>query len=155
MISGIISLAILVPVLMLVFSSNLPLQKRGQIRIQVVDGYTSKPIKGAIVVIPELNEKYITGSDGKTAQISVDVMKDRQYEKILPQEWGRITILTYFEGYETYALFYAAVRENRLREGPVIFMFPEGSVEEGKPFTVIEAPQPDWVNKLIEKYRPD
>jgi hypothetical protein len=155
LICGALCLIVLVPVLLFVFKNiGLPYHGEGHIQIQVVDGYSSRPLKGAVVVIPELNKRYITDSEGKTPQITADILKDRQYDSILPQDWGRLTVLTYFDGYKTYALFYTAVWENKLREGPVIFMFPEGSAEEGQPFTVIEAPQAEWVNRLIEKYRP-
>lgn len=126
----------------------------GSIQIIVVDGYSDLPLQGASVVIPELDQTFVTDAEGKTPMIDVPIYQDEHYNSMLSQPWGRVTVLVYFDGYLPYALFYTMIWENQTRLGPKIYLFPEGSSYENQPFIVVEAPHRLWVEELLERYRP-
>ncbi|MBQ2517986.1 MAG: hypothetical protein II536_04080 [Clostridia bacterium] len=115
----------------------------------VRDGFTDEPITGARVVIPEAGVEALTGPDGKTEVLRLPVIRDAEYEKLLPSNEGRVTVLVYAEGMTPYLLLYARVRENELRQ-PEVLMFPaDGSMEV---FPVCEAPDMSWCEGLAKMF---
>jgi len=125
----------------------------GYIQPQVVDGFSERPIKEAKVVIPEIDKKFVTNSEGFTPIIRVPINIDMHYQNILPKTWGEITIIVYKEGYTDYVLFHAHVWENQSRLGPKILLFPETEGHESEPMVIVESPHRLWVMQLIEKYK--
>ena len=137
----------------LIFSGNrnrAGSNETGFMRVCVHDGETDMPLAGARVVIPETGGEYETGEDGFTPVMELPVYYDEQYNDILKQDYGRITVLVYHEGYVPYALYFTHVEPNTLRRGPNVWLF-RGN---GSPFSIIEGPDDDWSERLIEEYRP-
>ena len=127
---------------------------QGSLQIKVVDGFSDLPLLGATVVVPEADAQHITDENGQTPAIIVPIENDPRFNTLLSQPWGQATIMVYKEGYIPYALFYTAVWENQMRQGPTIYLFPEGATEGNEPFIVVEGPQRLWVQELLEKYQP-
>ena len=126
----------------------------GYIQPQVVDGFSEEPIRGATVVIPEINQKFVTAEDGYTAAIRIPIQEDEHFEKISPKPWSEVTVLVYCQDYIEYALFQAHVWESQSRKGPKILLFPKEKGKENEPFGVVEGPHRIWIKELVEKYRP-
>lgn len=126
-------------------------QKYGLMRVTVNDGFSDEPIEGAIVVIPELNQQFVTDKEGKTELIQIPINRDEHYSKLLKQDYGLTTVLVYCDGYIPYAIFYTHVENGTMRRGPNVWLFPE----PGDPFVLIEAPQNDWCKELLDMYRPE
>lgn len=129
-------------------------QAFGYIQPQVVDGFSEKPIEGAVIVIPEMGEKYTTDAKGLTANIKVPIMEDLHFSEIHPKPWGEITLIVYKEGYVESVIFHLNVWENQTRKGPRILLFQGTAGEENRPMSVVEGPHRLWVNQLVKKYRP-
>ena len=127
---------------------------KGSLMPSVCDGMSGAPIAGAVIVIPETKQAYVTGADGKTELITVPVIEDSEYKRLYAKTWGEVTLLVYAEGYIPYALFHTQVWENESRQGPNILMFEYGSTSSDQPISIIEGPQRLWVNELIAKYNP-
>ncbi|NLX69470.1 MAG: hypothetical protein GX024_01020 [Clostridiales bacterium] len=125
----------------------------GYIQPRVVDGFSERPIEGAVVIIPEIDKKFITNPEGLTPLIQVPINIDSHFQNILPKTWGEITILVFKEGYTDYALFHVHVWENQSRIGPKILLFPAADKEESDPMVIIESPHRLWVKQLIKKYK--
>lgn len=128
--------------------------ENGRLQVTVLDGFTDEPVKGAQVVIPEIDECLMTDEEGRTPEIDVPVIKDAHYETLSPAAYGRITILVYCEGYVPYALFYVHTREGELRRGPTTYLFKPDSAQSIPVISIIEGPDQDWAEKVVEKYRP-
>jgi len=126
----------------------------GTIQVCVVDGWSEAPIKGATVVIPELNKSFKTDDFGKTAVLTVPIIKDEVYKDILDKTWGEITLIIYSDGYIPYALFNVMVTADQYRNGPTILLFKEGSTSSSAPFCIVEGPDTNWANELIKKFKP-
>jgi len=54
----------------------------GYIQPQVVDGVTEEPIEGAVIVIPETGQQFVTSKDGQTAIIKVPIKEDLHFSEI-------------------------------------------------------------------------
>ncbi len=122
----------------------------GHMCVSVVDVYTLAPLENATIVFPAHGVTAQTDSAGLAHIYNLPIEVDREHEKLLSQNFGQTTILCYHEGYHPYALFYAQVTPERVRNGPTLYMFPE-TESYG---CVIEAPPAEWVNDLMERYRP-
>ena len=127
----------------------------GYIQPKVVDGFSEEPLEGAVVVIPETGQKFITASDGLTAVIKVPIEEDVHYAGIAPKPWSEITLIVYKEDYIEYVLCHTHVWENQTRKGPAILLFPKVDGEENEPFSVVEGPHRLWVRDLVDKFRPE
>lgn len=126
----------------------------GYIQPQVVDGFSEEPIEGAMVVIPETGQKFVTSKDGLTAVIKIPIEEDEHFKGIAPKPWGEATVIVYKEGYIEYVLLNTHVWENQSRKGPKILLFPVVQGERNEPFAVVEGPHRIWVHDLVEKFRP-
>lgn len=147
----IISLLIISGVFILLFSGKKPnVQETGFMRVCVHDGETDMPICGARVVIPETGFECMTDEDGFTPVMELPVYYDEHYASFFPQDYGLITVLVYSDGYVPYALYFTHIEPNVLRRGPNVWLFPG----DGAPFSIIEGPDDDWSNRLIEEYKP-
>lgn len=122
----------------------------GLMRVRVLDGYTDAPIEGAEVVIPETERRFLTDALGKTERIELPVMRDSEYDRLLPRADGRATVIVLCPGYTPYLLLYARVTPGKERE-PTVRLFPDDGTLPV--FTVIEAPPAEWAEALVEKYR--
>ncbi|HMM30313.1 MAG TPA: hypothetical protein PKB13_00910 [Clostridia bacterium] len=127
----------------------------GHMEVSVVDAYTLRPLENSTIVIPENGMQAVTDANGKAQFYGIAIEKDATLNALLPMDCGRITLLVYREGYLPFALFYTQLYENRVRNGPTIYMFPTGTESGLEAITVIEAPAYEWVRELLEKYRPN
>ncbi len=121
----------------------------------VLDGKTNAPISGAAICIPETGKTYRTDDNGAVGNISVPILRDERYDKMLPKDWGEITLLVYKEGYAPYGLFYLRVRKSQSRTGPTIYLYAQESFSLGTPFTIIENPDDAWAREMLRKYQPE
>lgn len=124
-------------------------ESTGGIIVTVRDGFTNEPIEGAKVTVPEAGITALTGPDGSTEEITLPVFLDTEYEKLLPSHAGRVSVLASAEGKTPYLLLYARVHEGKTRKINVLLFPDDGSM---KVFTVCEAPDMEWCEKLAEKY---
>lgn len=126
----------------------------GYIQPQVVEGFSEKPLEGAVIVIPEIAGRFVTNAQGYTETIAVPVIPDSNFESLHPKPWGELTLIVYKEGYSEYILFHTHVWEKQERKGPKILMFPKEQAGQSEPMSFVEAPHSLWVIDLVEKYRP-
>ena len=126
----------------------------GTLSIVVRDGYTEEPLSGVTVVIPEMNQSFLTDDDGHTGTIAIPVLEDAVYQSIRAKPWGEVTLLVYAPGYLDCALFHVAVVAGQTRSGPTILLFPDTGDMNGQPFTMTEGPNAAWVNGLLDQFRP-
>jgi hypothetical protein len=59
----------------------------------------------------------------------------------------------YKEGYTDFIIFYIMIRENHLRDGPRILLFPASNDTDGILHTLIESPDDDWAKAVRDKYK--
>lgn len=128
-------------------------QTTGSLIVTVVDGFTEQPLKGARVVIPEAGQSALTDAQGKTGVLQAPIAVDTVYQNILPKSWGEITLLVYYPGYIDCAIFHVNITQDRTRQGPTVLMFPLDADGSNQPFTLIESPNRQWVQELLNKYR--
>ncbi len=121
------------------------------LQIEVLDGLTSEPVSGAVIVIPEVGKNYQTDAAGKTEPIA---LPPREASAASEKPWAEASVLIYKDGYVPYALFHVNAATGETREGPRVYLFPESSVQNTQPFSVTEGPPREWVNELIEQNRP-
>ena len=121
----------------------------GYLQPQVVDGFSEEPLAGAVIVVPETGNRFVTSEDGRTAVIQVPIREDEHFAKISAKPWSEITLIVYKEGYLEYVLFHTHVWENQTRKGPKILLFPRVEGEEQEPFSVVEGPHRLWVRDLV------
>lgn len=126
----------------------------GRIVPVIQDGNTGEPVEGATVVIPEVNESYITDSEGKTEEISLPIKHDARFREILEKPWGEATILIYKDGYVPSGLFGCLIPPGETRQGPTILLFKQQDLDRSDAVSFVEGPNKTWADAVIEKYRP-
>ena len=126
--------------------------KHGSIRICVLDGFGKFPIENAKVVIPETGDELYTNADGLTEKVNVPVLRDIHYDGILRQNYGRITVLVYAQGYVPYGIFFVQIESDTDRLINA-WVFENDGIEEQDPFVIIESPDTEWANELIRSYQ--
>lgn len=122
------------------------------IRLTVIDGRDNTPLHNACVCIPEADAYFYTDNNGKTPVIEVPVIINENYNSIVKQKFGEITVLVYKEGYIDYILFNLTVKENETRQGIKIMLYKD---EEGAPdyLSIVETPDSGWIKEIIKKYK--
>lgn len=123
----------------------------GAVRVRALDGYSGRPLEGACVTVPETGGRFTTDATGLTELMTLPVIKDSEYEELLPCPSGRITLLVSADGYTPYLLLYARVREGETRTIDALLFPADGSLDV---FTVIEAPDESWCEQLMLKNLP-
>ena len=131
-----------------VFSAETP-EHSAALSPQRIDGRTKLPIEGAVIVIPETNTSHVTNDQGFTA-VPIRIPYRKASSELSEKDWCEVTLLVYADGYAPYALFYLQLTKDNLRQGPTIMLFPD----QGKSFSIIEGPPQQWVEEIVEKYRP-
>lgn len=123
----------------------------GHLRLHVVDAYSLLPLADACVVLPEAALSGRTGSDGMLDITNIPVRIDSPRSALWPSDLGETTVLCYRAEYRPYALFFAQIRPDAVRN-LTLYLFP---VEDDRsPTTVVEAPPETWVEELVEMHRP-
>lgn len=125
-----------------------------KLTVNVVEGRTETPVEGAQVVVLETGRIYNTNNEGKTDEIEVPYVRDTRYDKIIPKQWGEVSLIVYKEGFLPYALFYLQVAEGQTRKDVKILLFENDSTGNPEPFSIIEGPNRAWVDELVKKYQP-
>lgn len=123
----------------------------GHIRVSAVDAYTLSPVEGAIILLPDYDLQARTGKDGTVLISGIPVERHFQQNELLAMEAGECTLLAYAEGYLPYALLYTQVYPGSVRQGPTLYLFPEGE-DDIDIISVVETPEYSWIRKLLEKY---
>ena len=121
----------------------------GAVRVRVLDGMTDSPISGAVVTVPETGQSCLTDAGGLSPSMVLPVIKDSEYDRLLPSDEGRITFIVRAEGYTPYLLLYARIAPGCERTFDVLLFADDGTLPV---FTVIEAPPADWSEELISRY---
>ena len=104
----------------------------------------------SLVTVPETGERFYTGFTGCTEPMSMPVIPDGEYEKLLPSGSGRISLIVTAEGYTPYLLLYARVKPGEARNIEILLFPDDGTLGV---FTVIEAPPSEWAEELVSRYR--
>ncbi len=123
----------------------------GEVYFTVIDGFSGMPIEGVRIVIPECEQEALTGSGGKTAKLTIPVVKGDS--NCLTKEFGTFSVLGYKEGYNEYALFFAQINEGQQRNIKMYMFKKDTPLSSGTPLATIESPDKDWVSELVEKFR--
>lgn len=126
-----------------------PERECGLVRVLVKDGFSDTPVAGACVTVPETGGSYYTGESGLTEPISVPVIPDSEYERLLPSGEGRATFLVTAEGMTPYLLLYARIAPNGERLIEILLFPADGTLPV---FTVIEAPGEGWCESFAAKF---
>lgn len=124
-------------------------EELGAVRVRVLDGMTDTPISSACVTVPETCESFLTGEGGLTAKMELPVIRDPQYDLLLENPEGRITLIVRAEGYTPYLLLYARITPGCERTIEILLFPDDGTLPV---FTVIEAPPAAWSEELLKKY---
>jgi hypothetical protein len=123
-----------------------------KVRLKVVDVLTRLPVSGACVCIPEGEIYACTDDRGNTPLIEVPVIADHTFDNIYKRNFGLITVIVYKENYVDHIMMNITVRENEVRQGITVALFPRQ--ESSPPFvSIVETPDENWVKELIDKYR--
>ena len=102
----------------------------GHLKVSAVDAYSNRPIANAEIVLPEAGISSISDKNGSASLYGVPLSQPSRLERIIPCDYGETTILAYAEGYLPFALFHVHVYEGRMRNGPVLYLFPLGTEEQ-------------------------
>ena len=140
---------LLIAILLLLTACSKESAPVSKLRVRVLDGFTDAPIENARVVVPETGEAFPTGPDGLTEEMTLPVIPDSEYDKLLPCPDGRATLIVYADGMTPYLLLYLRTGTNR--EPVAVRLFPDDGTLGV--FTVIEAPPEEWAEELVSKWR--
>lgn len=141
-------------ILLLVLTCFLPRRAFGHLKVSVVDAYSNRPIADAKIILPEAGISSISDKNGAAFLYGVPLSQPSRLERIIPCDYGETTILAYAEGYLPFALFHVHVYEGRMRNGPVLYLFPKGTEEGTEVISMIESPAEEWVKRLLDHYAP-
>lgn len=131
-----------------------PAAQSGSLVVRAVDVNTLESVEGAEVVILDTQQRYLTGTDGKTAPITVPIKRDTRFDQEVPKPWGEVSLIVYKEGYVPYAVFYLQVTANQQRNGPTVYLIPPKDTANKEAVSIIEGPKDDWVREIVRKYAP-
>jgi len=126
----------------------------GHLTLTVLDAYSLQPVENAFVCLPESNRSMQTGQNGTAVFRSIPIEKESVPRRIPTKEYGETTILVYAEGYLPFALFHAQVFPEKMRNGPTLYLFPNDTEDGIRVVPMIESPSEEWVEKLLEQYKP-
>ncbi len=130
------------------------MRETGHMKLLVVDAYTEAPVKGAVIILPEADLSAVSDENGAAYVYGIPVQPKGMLCETVPCSYGEATILAYAEGYLPFALFHAHIYKNRVRNGPTLYLFPNGTEEGIKATSMIESPEEEWVERLLAKYAP-
>lgn len=146
--------AVCIAVGFLMFTLARQKQPFGHMKVTVVDAYSMHAIEQAQIVLPEGDIHATTDGNGVAYLYSIPLSPQQPSLKGVPCDYGETTILVYAEGYLPFALFHAHVYDGRLRNGPTLYLFPEGTEDGIDVISMIESPKEDWVEQLLDAYAP-
>ena len=118
----------------------------------IISGETGLPVKNAQIVIPEADKTYITDENGSAGELIMPVNPDIRYNSILEKPWGEVTLLVYADGYTPCAICNYMVSCGVSRSGPTVMLYEKDGSESA--YLLSESPDREWINALVEKYRP-
>lgn len=126
----------------------------GHMKLTVVDAYSFRAVPNAQIVLPEAGLSTVSDANGIAYLYGVPVHAPEGALGAVACDYGETTILVYAEGYLPFALFHAHVYENRMRNGPTLYLFPESTEDGLDVVSIIESPAEDWVKRLLDTYAP-
>ena len=138
--------------LFLLFSLRL-CTETGSLRVKVMDAYTFAPIPFASVCLPEAEVRAVTNENGIAAFSGIPII-NTVYGNMPKKDHGETTVLVYAQGYLPFALFNAQVFPKSVRNGPNVYLFPEGTEDGLNVVSMIESPPEEYVKQLLEQYTP-
>ncbi|HWQ57730.1 MAG TPA: hypothetical protein VN540_01830 [Clostridia bacterium] len=142
--------ALILAAAMLAASLLLGAKTYGHISVYVVDAYTLAPLKNAAVVLPESGIASYTNDRGVAFLSSVPIDMKSDFIALTGASYGEITMIVYADGYLPCVWLKVHMSPGRVRNGPTIYMFPEGS-ESVSVAVFTEAPDDalmlDFVNR--------
>ncbi len=123
----------------------------GTVGFTVVDGLNGLPIEGVRIVVPESGEESVTDSDGHSQKLAIPIIKCGSGK--LQSDCGIFTVLAFKENYNDYALFYAKLDANEERNMKIFMFMTDTPLSNGAPLSTVEAPDREWVEKIIKEYK--
>ena len=126
----------------------------GHMKLTVIDAYSLRAIANARIILPEAGLSATSDQNGVAYLYGVPVRTREGALAEVPCDYGETTIFVYAEGYLPFALFHAHVYPDRLRNGPTLYLFPEGNEDGIEVISMIESPAEEWVKRLLDSYMP-
>lgn len=139
---------------LLLFAVTHPTRATGHMKLTVVDAYSLRAVPNAQIILPEAGLSSVSDANGMAYLYGVPVRAPEGELGAVACDYGETTILVYAEGYLPFALFHAHVYENRMRNGPTLYLFPESTEDGLDVVSIIESPTEDWVKRLLDTYAP-
>ena len=127
-------------------------QKVGQLSVLVLDGWTDAPVSEARVVVAETGEESITNAEGQTKPFTVPILHDQRFSKVLPQQWGAVTVLVYADGYYDCMMYAVRVNADTHRAALPVRLFPGDGTMGETPFLLVESPDSVWASELLRRF---
>lgn len=128
-------------------------QAYGHISLYVIDAYTLAPLKNATIVIPECGVTGTTDARGVALISSVPLDMDSEFIRLTGASYGEVTLIIYAEGYLPCVWLKVHMQPSRIRNGPTVYMFPEGS-EQYSVIVFSESPDDALMRDFVERYTP-
>lgn len=123
----------------------------GHLHIRVVDAYTLTPLRGARVIIPDIDKVIFSDDTGSCVFTGIPIRTNSLHRRLLAQSWGECTVISICEGYRPTVNLHTRVEKGRMRSGPAIYMFPE-ELDDIEVAVTAESPDEEWISELIEEY---
>ena len=131
--------------------ANAP-NNEGSIVVTILEQGSNKPIDNATICVIETKEYFATNKNGVSEKITLPILKNKNLDNSLNQNWGEITLLAYKPGYSDHILFSEPVPINQTRYGLIIHLTPIYSSIDTSPTISVNKPDTAWVNELIKLY---
>jgi len=125
----------------------------GHISVYIIDAYTLAPLKNATIVLPECGITASSDKRGVALISSIPIDMDSEFIRLTGASYGEMTMIVYADGYLPCVWLKVHLYPSRIRNGPTIYMFPEGS-EEVRVTVFTEAPDDTLMQDFVERYRP-
>ena len=113
------------------------------IMLNIVDGYTMKPLENAVAVLPEDNITAVSKEDGCAVLIIPENSDNASpYTK---------NLIVYKEGYVPYALFNMKCGSDREID---LYMLHKDKTDSDNCLILFEAPEREWAEKYVAENQP-
>ncbi len=145
--------ALTLVVILLALSCERQAPNYAHISLYVIDAYTLRPLEGATIVLPESGITGESNARGTAFLSSIPIDTNSAFNRLTGAEYGEITMLIYAKGYLPCVWFKVHMYPSRIRSGPTIYMFPEGS-EEVKVTVFTEAPEDLLMQEFVRRFAP-
>lgn len=120
---------------------------------RVIDARTGEPLAGAEIVIAESGQRFTTGTDGRTPEVQVPILRDPRFPELIAEMHGELTLIAYKNGYRD-TIYYGLRAEEGLKIEPEVWMYaitPEDSRLE--PWEYHVPVHRLWAIQLVDRFR--